>query len=164
MRRFHTRRDLTRQHEPEEPCCRAWAIPNVSCCMHGGASTGAKTLEEKDRRVAVIVERRGRWVERMNEGKKFPGGRKPGQNWIMRKRPRKTCARPPQCGEPGYEQLRVCARCKAGIQIILKLLMIQVLSDQNHPVFNISRCVGSIESEAPADKVISLIQRIPLAR
>jgi hypothetical protein len=42
-------------------------------------STGPKTPEGKARVVAAMVAGRQRWVEKMKaEGRKFPGGRKPG--------------------------------------------------------------------------------------
>jgi hypothetical protein len=42
-------------------------------------STGPKTPEGKARVIAALVAGRRRWVERMKvEGRKFPGGRKPG--------------------------------------------------------------------------------------
>ena len=42
-------------------------------------STGPKTPEGKARVVAAMVEGRHRWVEKLKaEGRKIPGGRKPG--------------------------------------------------------------------------------------
>jgi len=42
-------------------------------------STGPKTVEGKARVVAAMREGRHRWVMKMKaEGRKFPGGRKPG--------------------------------------------------------------------------------------
>jgi hypothetical protein len=47
-------------------------------------STGPKTPEGKARVVAAMVEGRRRWVEKMKaEGRKFPGGRKPGSRGTL---------------------------------------------------------------------------------
>jgi hypothetical protein len=74
------------------PRCRAWAMPNGRCRMHGGASTGPKTPEGKARVVAAMVAGRRAWVERQRaESKKIAGGRKRGEAWIteaMRERAR----------------------------------------------------------------------------
>ncbi len=74
------------------PFCRAWAMENGRCRVHGGASTGPKTLEGKARVVAAMVEGRRKWVERQRgAGRKFPAGRKKGGEWItepMRERAR----------------------------------------------------------------------------
>ena len=74
------------------PRCRAWAMPNGRCRVHGGASTGPKSPEGKARVVAAMVEGRRKWVERRRaEGKKFPAGRKTGSAWVtepMRERAR----------------------------------------------------------------------------
>jgi hypothetical protein len=65
------------------PRCRAWAMENGRCRMHGGASTGPKSPEGKARVVAAMVAGRRAWVERQRaEGKKLPGGRKSGEAWI----------------------------------------------------------------------------------
>jgi hypothetical protein len=66
--------------------CRNWAVPGKSRCrFHGGMSTGPKTPEGKARVVAAMVEGRRRWVAKMKaEGRKFPGGRKPGQRGALR--------------------------------------------------------------------------------
>jgi hypothetical protein len=46
-------------------------------------STGPRTAEGKARVVAAMVAGRRRWVERMKaEGRKFPGGRKPGSRVV----------------------------------------------------------------------------------
>jgi hypothetical protein len=67
----------------KNPRCRNWAMPNGRCRLHGGLSTGAKTPEGKARQVQAMVEGRRSWVERMKaEGKKFPGGRKRGPDWV----------------------------------------------------------------------------------
>jgi hypothetical protein len=67
------------------------------CWMHGGASTGPKTPEGKARVAAAMHEGRRRWVERLKaEGKKIPGGRKAGADWItprMRERQKAEAAR-----------------------------------------------------------------------
>lgn len=73
----------------KNPRCRNWAMPNGRCRLHGGLSTGAKTPEGKTRQVQAMVEGRRRWVERMKaEGRKFPGGRKPGPDVTATKRER----------------------------------------------------------------------------
>jgi hypothetical protein len=70
----------------KNPRCRNWAMPNGRCRLHGGLSTGAKTPEGKARQVQAMVEGRRHWVERMKaEGRKFPGGRKSGPDWITPK-------------------------------------------------------------------------------
>jgi hypothetical protein len=66
------------------PHCRAWAMPNGRCRVHGGASTGPKSPEGKARVVAAMVEGRRKWVERRRaEGRKFSSGRKSGEAWVM---------------------------------------------------------------------------------
>ena len=74
------------------PFCRAWAMPNGRCRVHGGASTGPKSPEGKARVVAAMVEgRRARAARRRAEGKRFLSGRKRGEAWItdsMRERAR----------------------------------------------------------------------------
>jgi hypothetical protein len=63
--------------------CKAWAMENGRCWVHGGASTGPRTPEGKARVVAAMVEGRRKWVERRRaEGKKFPAGRKRGERWV----------------------------------------------------------------------------------
>ena len=70
------------------PRCRAWAMANGRCLMHGGASTGPRTAEGKARVVAAMVEGRRKMVERLHaEGKRAPGGRKPktaSNEWARR--------------------------------------------------------------------------------
>jgi hypothetical protein len=72
--------------------CRAWAMPNGRCRVHGGASTGPKSPEGKARVVAALVEGRRKWVERRRaESRRFTGGRKTGSSWVtepMRERAR----------------------------------------------------------------------------
>jgi hypothetical protein len=72
--------------------CKAWAMPNGRCRVHGGASTGPKSPEGKARVVAAMVEGRRKWLERRRaEGKKFLAGRKGGERWTtepMRERAR----------------------------------------------------------------------------
>ena len=74
------------------PFCRAWAMENGRCRVHGGASTGPRTPEGKARVVAAMVEGRGKWLARRRaEGRKFPAGRKRGEKWVtepMRERAR----------------------------------------------------------------------------
>jgi hypothetical protein len=63
------------------PLCRKWAMPNGRCYWHGGASTGARTLEGKERQ----AEGRRRYYARLKAaGLKRPrsGGRKAGKGWI----------------------------------------------------------------------------------
>ena len=63
--------------------CRAWAMPNGRCRVHGGASTGPKSPEGKARVVAAMVEGRRKWVDRRRaEGRRFTAGRKGGDAWI----------------------------------------------------------------------------------
>jgi hypothetical protein len=63
--------------------CRAWAMPNGRCRVHGGASTGPKSPEGKARVVAAMVEGRRKWVERRRaEGRRFTAGRKAGDTWV----------------------------------------------------------------------------------
>src|SRR5271166_4416675 len=65
------------------PFCKAWAMENGRCWMHGGASTGPKSPEGKARVVAAMVEGRRKWVDRQRiEGRKFPAGRKGGERWV----------------------------------------------------------------------------------
>jgi hypothetical protein len=51
-------------------------------------STGARTPEGKARVLAALIEGRQRWLEEMRAKKnagliaRFPGGRKPGDQWI----------------------------------------------------------------------------------
>ena len=79
------------------PRCRAWAIENGRCRVHGGASTGPRTPEGKARVVAAMVAGRRAWAERQCvEGRKFPAGRKRGAEWItepMRERARAEARR-----------------------------------------------------------------------
>jgi hypothetical protein len=74
------------------PRCRAWAMPNGRCRVHGGASTGPKTPGGKARVVAAMVEGRRKWVERRRaEGRRFTAGRKTASAWVtepMRERAR----------------------------------------------------------------------------
>src|SRR5271166_4198111 len=74
------------------PFCKAWAMENGRCWMHGGASTGPKSPVGRARVVAAMVEGRRKWVERRRaEGRKFPAGRKRGERWVtepMRERAR----------------------------------------------------------------------------
>jgi len=74
------------------PRCRAWAMENGRCRVHGGASTGPKSPEGKARVVAAMIEGRRKWVERRRaEGRRFIPGRKGGDAWVteaMRERAR----------------------------------------------------------------------------
>ena len=74
------------------PRCRAWAMENGRCRVHGGASTGPRTAEGKARVVAAMLEGRRKWVERRRaEGRRFTAGRKGGDAWVteaMRERAR----------------------------------------------------------------------------
>ena len=63
------------------PLCQKWAMANGRCYWHGGASTGARTLEGKERQ----AEGRRRYYARLKAaGLKRPrsGGRKAGEGWI----------------------------------------------------------------------------------
>jgi hypothetical protein len=63
--------------------CKAWALENGRCWVHGGASTGPRSPDGKARVVAAMVEGRRKWVERRRvEGRKFPAGRKRGERWV----------------------------------------------------------------------------------
>ena len=69
--------------------CRRWPVPGrTRCRLHGGMSTGARTAEGKARVLAALIEGRQRWMEEMRAKKKagllarFPGGRKPGEQWV----------------------------------------------------------------------------------
>jgi hypothetical protein len=65
------------------PRCRAWAMENGRCRVHGGASTGPKSPEGKARVVAAMVEGRRKWVARRRaEGRRFTAGRKGGDAWV----------------------------------------------------------------------------------
>ena len=79
------------------PRCRAWAMPNGRCRVHGGASTGPKSPEGKARVVAAMVEGRRKWVERRRaEGRRLTAGRKGGDAWVteaMRERARAEARR-----------------------------------------------------------------------
>jgi hypothetical protein len=74
------------------PRCRAWAMENGRCRVHGGASTGPRTPEGKARVVAAMVKGRRQWVERRRaESRRFTAGRKGGDAWVteaMRERAR----------------------------------------------------------------------------
>jgi hypothetical protein len=63
--------------------CRAWAMPNGRCRVHGGASTGPRSPEGKARVVAAMIVGRRKWVERRRaEGRRFTAGRKGGDAWV----------------------------------------------------------------------------------
>jgi hypothetical protein len=72
--------------------CKAWAMENGRCRVHGGLSTGPLSPEGKARVVAAMVEGRRKWVARRRaEGGRFTAGRKSGDRWIteqMRERAR----------------------------------------------------------------------------
>ena len=80
--------------------CRRWPVPGrTRCRLHGGMSTGARTPEGKARVLAALIEGRQRWLQETREKKKagliarFPGGRKPGHQWVtprMRQREMET--------------------------------------------------------------------------
>ena len=78
------RRCNARCRQPPLRYCRNWAIRGKTRCkFHGGMSTGPKTPEGKARVVAAMVAGRRRWIERLKaEGKKIPGGRKPGSRIV----------------------------------------------------------------------------------
>jgi hypothetical protein len=82
LHNWQLRRRRCNAHCKQPPLryCRNWAIQGKTRCkFHGGMSTGPKTPEGKARVVAAMVAGRRRWIERLKaEGKKIPGGRKPG--------------------------------------------------------------------------------------
>jgi hypothetical protein len=62
------------------PHCRAWAMPNGKCRVHGGATRGGgpQTPEGKALSLAARVEGRARWLTDLKaKGLKAPCGRKP---------------------------------------------------------------------------------------
>jgi hypothetical protein len=72
--------------------CKAWAMENGRCRVHGGLSTGPRSPEGRARVVAAMVIGRRKWVERRRaEEKKFPAGRKTGSAWVTE--PMRECAR-----------------------------------------------------------------------
>ena len=75
-----------------DPFCKAWAMENGRCRVHGGASTGPKSPEGKAHVVAAMVEGRRKWVARRRaDGRRFTAGRKGGGAWVteaMRERAR----------------------------------------------------------------------------
>jgi hypothetical protein len=79
------------------PRCKAWAMENGRCRVHGGFSTGPLSPEGKARVVAAMVEGRRKWVERRRaEGRRFTAGRKGGDAWVtqsMRERARAEARR-----------------------------------------------------------------------
>jgi hypothetical protein len=72
--------------------CKAWAMENGRCRVHGGLSTGPRSPEGRARVVAAMVEGRREWVARRRaEGRRFTAGRKRGERWVtepMRERAR----------------------------------------------------------------------------
>jgi hypothetical protein len=75
--------------QPPLRYCRNWAVRGrTRCKFHGGMSTGPKTPEGKARVVAAMVEGRRRWLAQLKaEGRKFPGGRKPGTRIAKKPQP-----------------------------------------------------------------------------
>jgi hypothetical protein len=75
--------------QPPLRYCRNWAVRGrTRCKFHGGMSTGPKTPEGKARVIAAMVEGRRRWLAQLKaEGRKFPGGRKPGTRIAKKPRP-----------------------------------------------------------------------------
>jgi hypothetical protein len=76
---------LNRQlHGRKGPICKQWAMTGKTRCrMHGGASTGPRTVEGKARVVAAMVDGRCKWIARLrDEGKPAPCGRKKGAEWM----------------------------------------------------------------------------------
>ena len=64
------------------PHCRAWAMPNGKCRVHGGATRGGgpQTPEGKALSLAARVEGRARWLTDLKaKGLKAPCGRKAKQ-------------------------------------------------------------------------------------
>jgi hypothetical protein len=72
--------------QPPLRYCRNWCVRGKTRCkFHGGMSTGPKTPEGKARVVAAMVAGRRRWLAQLKaEGRKFPGGRKPGSRVVKR--------------------------------------------------------------------------------
>src|SRR5947207_2746805 len=69
--------------------CRRWPVSGKSRCkLHGGRSTGARTVDGKARSLAAMSEGRRRWLENMRAKKaageieRFPGGRRSGARWV----------------------------------------------------------------------------------
>jgi hypothetical protein len=63
--------------------CKAWAMENGRCRVHGGLSTGPRSPEGRARVVAAMVEGRRKWVARRRaEGGRFTAGRKRGERWV----------------------------------------------------------------------------------
>jgi hypothetical protein len=77
--------------------CKAWAMENGRCRVHGGLSTGPRSPDGKARVIAAMVIGRRKWVAlRRAAGKKFPAGRKRGERWVtepMRERARAEALR-----------------------------------------------------------------------
>ena len=98
------------------PRCRAWAMPNGRCRMHGGASTGPRTAEGKARVVAAMVEGRRKMVEALHaEGKRAPGGRKP--KTASNERERKLAAEKAERRKQAAETNRIRASACEAAQI-----------------------------------------------
>jgi hypothetical protein len=77
--------------------CKAWAMENGRCRVHGGLSTGPRSPQGKAKVVLAMVEGRRKWVARRRaEGGRFTAGRKRGERWVtepMRERARAEALR-----------------------------------------------------------------------
>jgi hypothetical protein len=100
------RRCNARCRQPPLRYCRNFAIRGKTRCkFHGGMSPGPKTPEGKARVVAAMVAGRRRWVERMKaEGRKFPGGRKPGSRIVRGPKQTVVVQLPRQYRHMSYEE------------------------------------------------------------
>jgi hypothetical protein len=100
------RHDKNGRLRPSNPRCRAWAMENGRCRLHGGASTGPKSPEGKARVVAAMVAGRRAWLARRRaEGAKFAGGRKTGEEWITDAMQARAHAEARRLGAPGLAKL-----------------------------------------------------------
>ena len=74
--RCHALIRSSHRDRPGDRACRNLAVRGKERCrLHGGLSTGPRTVEGKARAIAAMVEGRKRWVERMEaEGRPFPRG------------------------------------------------------------------------------------------
>jgi len=123
------------------PRCRAWAMANGRCRVHGGWSTGPKSPDGKARVVAAMVEGRRKWVARRRvEGRKFPAGRKRGERWIT---------------EPMRQRARAEAhRLKGGRFTLDRSLTLALLRSAN----------GCLESKARAKAMLDGQERAAMER
>jgi hypothetical protein len=121
--------------------CKAWAMENGRCRVHGGLSTGPRSPDGKARVVAAMVEGRRKWVAlRRAAGKKFPAGRKRGERWAT---------------EPMRERARAEAhRLKGGRFTLDHSLTLALLRSAN----------GCLESGARAKAMLDAQERAAMER